>query len=252
MHCRIGLFFFAFLVLNLNANAGILGSGSDSWKEEVQLHDGSKIIVSRSQSYGGRHETGQSSPIKEHTIRFALPGSSKTFSWTNEYSQDLGHTNFTLLALHVLDGTPYVVVSPNRCLSYNKWGRPNPPYVFFKYEGSAWRRIPLEQFPTEFKKLNVAIYLGSQTVSEMVSLGVVSAEKIDEWNAELRQPEYKTILREPLIKVHCRVEFSNGKGTWLSSDWFSSEKDLAACMRVCEIKDFQGSECPCGQFFKVE
>ena len=61
-------------------------SGADSWKEEVVLHDGKRIIVERSQTYKGRSEPGQSAPIGEHTIRFSLPGSSKPITWTSEYS----------------------------------------------------------------------------------------------------------------------------------------------------------------------
>ncbi len=184
----------------MNANAGLFGLGGDSWKEEVLLHDGSKLIVKRSQTYGGRHEIGQSPPIKEHTIAFALPGSNKTITWTSEYGEDLGRANFKLLAVHILNGTPYVVASPNLCLSYNKWGRPNPPYVFFQHDGKVWQRISLEEFPFEFKTLNVAIYLGGQAVEEMVSLGLISAEKIKSRNSELTQPEYKGILRAPLPK----------------------------------------------------
>ena len=143
--------------VSMNADAGLFGFGGDSWKEEVLLHDGQKIIVERSQSYGGWSEPGQSGPIKEHTIRFALPGSNKTITWISEYGEDLGRANFNLLAVHVLNGIPYVVASPNLCLSYNKWGRPNPPYVFFKHDGIAWQRIALEAFPAEFKTINVVL-----------------------------------------------------------------------------------------------
>ena len=186
------------LGVSMNAYAGFLGLGGDSWKEEVLLHDGSKIIVKRSQSYGGRHEIGQPSPIKEHTISFTLPNSNKTITWTSEYGEDLGRTNFNLLALHVLNGTPYIVASPNLSLSYNKWGRPNPPYVFFKYDGKEWQRISLEEFPAEFKTINVVIYPVGRDVEEMVSLGLVSAGKIKELNSSLTQEEYKTIVRTPL------------------------------------------------------
>ena len=108
---------------------------SKSWKEEVQLHDGSKIIVKRSLSYGGRGEIGQGAPIKEQEITFTVPKSNKTFTFKSEYSEDVGRANFYLLALHILDGTPYLVTEPNGCLAYNKWGRPNPPYVIFKHDG---------------------------------------------------------------------------------------------------------------------
>lgn len=44
--------------MSLNADAGFLGFGGYSWKEEVLLHDGSKIVVERSVERGGRHEIG--------------------------------------------------------------------------------------------------------------------------------------------------------------------------------------------------
>ncbi len=211
------------LGVSMNANAGLFGIGGDSWKEEVMLHDGQKIIVERSQTYGGRHEIGQSAPIKKHTIRFSPPGSSQVITWTSEYAEDIGRTNFNLFAVHVMKGTAYVVAKPNLCLSYNKWGRPNPPYVFFKYDGSQWQRISLEQFPIEFKTLNVAIYLGGQEVKAMVSLGLVSAEKIKAMNSELKQPEYKTILREPVAKE--RINQMCEAMVYYKCGWFGTNPD---------------------------
>ena len=181
---------------SMSACAGFLGIGGTSWKEEVLLHDGQKIIIDRSQSYGGRSEPGQSGPIKEHTISFMLPGSSKTITWTSEYGEELGRTNFNLLAVHVLNGTPYIVASPNLCLSYNKWGRPNPPYVFFKYEGKAWQRIPLEALPAEFKTINVVLSIQKFQADKLSSRGLTSAEKIEELNLHVEQAAHKTILRE--------------------------------------------------------
>ena len=72
-----------------------IGAG-DSWKEEVLLHDGQKIIVERSQSYKGRSEPGQPAPIGDHTIRFSLPGSGKPITWISEYGEDIGRTYFNL------------------------------------------------------------------------------------------------------------------------------------------------------------
>jgi len=187
-----------FVSMSGSADAGLFGFGGDSWQEEVLLHDGSKMIVTRSQTYGGSHEIGQPPPIKEHTISFTPPGSGKRITWTSEYGEDLGRTNFHLLAVHVLKGTPYIVAEPNLCLSYNKWGRPNPPYVFFKYDGRVWQRIPLEAFPTEFTSTNVVLGLSRQFVDAMVKQGVVPAEHIQKQNSSLPQSEYKTLLREPV------------------------------------------------------
>jgi hypothetical protein len=206
--------------VSMSADAGLFGFGGDSWKEEVLLHDGQKLIVKRSQSYGGRHEIGQPPPIKEHTIAFTLPGSNKTITWTSEYGEDIGRTYFNLLAVHVLNGTPYIVASPNLCMSYNKWGRPNPPYVFFKYDGKAWQRIPQEEFPAEFKTINVALDILGHEVENLASLGLVSSEKIKELNHHTVIPEYKTILREGVkpgavgSSVNCE-ELVYYKGAWV-------------------------------------
>ena len=190
------------LVLTLGAsmttNAALLGFGGDSWKEEVLLHDGQKIIVKRSQSYGGRSEVGQSAPIKEHSIEFTLPGASNSIKWMSEYGEDLGRTNFNLRAVHVLNATPYIIAEPNLCLAYNKWGRPNPPYVIFKYVSNAWQRITLQELPMEFKTVNVVLSIRGQQVKNLVSAGFISAEKVRELNSHLELAEHRSILRNPV------------------------------------------------------
>ncbi len=127
--------------ISMSVNAGLFGLGGMNWKEEVLLHDGSRIVVKRSQSYGGRHEIGQTPPIKEQEITFTVPGSGEHVTWKSEYGEDIGRANFIALALHIRHGIPYIVAEPHLCLAYNKWGRPNPPYVVFKYEGKEWKHI---------------------------------------------------------------------------------------------------------------
>ncbi len=182
----------------LSACAALPVSGADSWKEEVLLHDGQKIIVERSQIYKGRREPGQEVPAGEHTIRFALPGSNRQLSWTSEYGQDLGRTNFNALALHVKQGVPYLVVEPNLCLSYNKWGRPNPPYVVFKLEANEWQRIAIAELPAEFKTINLIVNDSRQNDirESSQSSGYVPFDAVQKINSSLPQPQYKTILRE--------------------------------------------------------
>ncbi|MHB1094007.1 hypothetical protein [Thiobacillus sp.] len=193
-------------------------AGGTSWKEEVLLHDGSRIIVERSQTYGGRHEIGQSQPIREHTISFTLPNSNKRLTFKSEYSEDVGRANLNLLALHVLNGTPYIVAEPNLCLAYNKWGRPNPPYVIFKYDGKAWQRIPISQLPVEFKTINLIVNNGREEDIERAASGsgYVSAADVQHLNSSLHQPEYKTILREayPIAAGSC-PEMIYYKGAWV-------------------------------------
>lgn len=142
---------------SMSAGAGIFGFGGTSWKEEVLLHDGSKIIVERSIKRGGRHEIGQRGGATNETLIFTMPITNQGVTWEDKYSQDIGSSNFNLLMLGILDGMAYLVASPMGCLSYNKWGRPNPPYVVFKYQDKEWKRITLQELPAELKTPNLVI-----------------------------------------------------------------------------------------------
>jgi hypothetical protein len=197
MNIRTYLIFAVLLTSSMNSNAGLFGFGGTSWKEEVLLHDGNTIVAERSQSRGGRHEFGQSAPIKEHSITFIMPGSNKSVTWKDDYSEDVESANFELLAMHILNAIPYIVASPYGCLAYNKWGRPNPPYVLFRFDGTAWSRIGLKDLPTDFSTINLVIDT-SNNESKLRGLGLVSSEKVQEFNKYLRQLELKAILREPV------------------------------------------------------
>jgi hypothetical protein len=196
---RNGLLAISLMILGGGMSACADGT---SWKEEVLLHDGKKLIVERSQRYGGRHEIGQKPPIKEQEISFMLPNTSHPITWKSEYSEDVGRANLDLLALHVLHGTPYIVAEPNLCLAYNKWGRPNPPYVFFKYDGKSWQRIPLSAFPAQFKDINVVVNTlgeaGTLSQAKVVSVATVNELNSQLWRYPNEQIQYKTILREPM------------------------------------------------------
>lgn len=217
------------------------------------LHDGGKIIVTRSQTYGGRHELGESPPIREHTITFSLPNSDKKISWTSEYSKDVGFANFNLLALHILNETPYLVANPVGCLSYNKWGRPNPPYVIFKYDGKEWQRIPLTEFPAEFKTINLVAdaYRQYDIREAQKGFGYVPARSVLKINSSLPQPEYKNILREPMAHAggDC-AEMIRTRTGWEGLGFFELNKSYEACVDYCNKKGVKPSDCPCYKLFK--
>lgn len=243
-------------LLALNAFAGWFGFGGDSWKEEVLLHDGQKIIVKRSQTYGGRVEPGQGGTTKEHSISFELPKSGRTVAWKSEYGSELGRTNFNALALHVQDDIPYMIVEPNLCLSYNKWGRPNPPYVIFKFDGRVWQRIGLAELPVEFKRINLIVNNSRQRDIERASneLGYVSAEGVDSINSSLTQTEYKTILRRPmnLNPSSCTEMIPTTDGGWLGLGWFSNHPNGAACRQYCNRIKVTEQNCPCNRLFQTD
>ncbi len=181
-------------VVSISASAGFLGFGGESWKEEVLLHDGSKLIVERSQSRGGNHEIGQEVPIAEHKIFFTLPGSQDAITWSSTYGYDRDHSSLILLAIDVVNGVPYIVTTTFICPAYNKWDRPNPPYVFFKYVGKEWQRVPLTNFPPEIKEANVIINMASYS-------GLLSTQKVKEINANTgtyRERYLQLFVREPI------------------------------------------------------
>ncbi len=209
--------FLLMMGVSMSADAGLFGSDGISWKEEVLLHDGQKIIVKRSQTYGGRHEIGQTPPIKEQEITFTPLNTNKTVTFKSEYGEDIGRANFDLLALHILDNTPYIIASPNLCLSYNKWGRPNPPYVIFKHDGREWKRTALRELPREFKEINLVVNTkGEEKI--ITAQPIVTAELVKKLNGELEQPEYKTILREAVKGWAGCPELVRVEGGWVSPD----------------------------------
>jgi hypothetical protein len=196
-------------------NACAMG-GKMSWKEEVLLHDGGKIIVERTVKRHGRHEIGQRPPIGDQSVSFTMPGTNQRVVWKDEYSEDVSGANFNLMMLDIVQGTPYLLTTPAGCLSYNKWGRPNPPYVIFKYQGSEWQRIPLQELPGEIKLPNMLHSSPDDVAEKSAREGVVPAAVIREENEGYRQPEFKAILREPLGSVERGCpELIYYKGAWV-------------------------------------
>ncbi|TKB23234.1 hypothetical protein FCL47_23460 [Desulfopila sp. IMCC35006] len=221
----LGKTFFPYLVWlpAMNVTQTLLGWWPASWKEEVLLHDGGKIIVKRSQTRGGRHEIGQDVPVNKHTLSVVLPESGKKITWQTTIGPDLEDTELQPLALDIISGIPYLVTTPMGCIAYNKWKRPNPPYVFLKYSDNDWQQIPVDELPLQITKANMVIS-GFQLRRERLlshRFGVVPAEEITRINEESKHKEVqylKVFVREPLdasfIENLCekRVLY---KGSWI-------------------------------------
>lgn len=225
---------------------------SKSWKEEVQLHDGSKIIVERSVDRGGRHEIGQESPIKEQSIVFDLPTTNERITWKTEFSKDVGLADFKPILLDIVQGKTYIVTTLMGCLAYNKWGRPNPPYVAFRYEGKEWKRMPLQELPVQINKPNLIISSPDEEVEKM-GKSFVKAEVIQKINSSLTQPEYKTILREAIANAggnRCGEMVYDGKGGWVGIDFFKDQPSYEACLHSCKRRITGAQYCLCDSFFK--
>lgn len=199
--------------VSMGADAGLFGLGGDSWKEEVLLHDGQKIIVKRSQTYGGYSEpASRERSLAEEEWVFQIPGTNQNVIWRSNFQRPPEGDGLMLLLLDFLHGIPYVATSPAGCLAYNYWGRPNPPYVFLKFDGKAWQRISLSEFPAVFNESNVAV--GRPDTNHRQ--GLLSVEAIKEEN-RLLEPYLRHLNREPLkpgaIGVSC-PELVRIKGGW--------------------------------------
>jgi hypothetical protein len=82
-----------------------------------------------------------------------LPGLTQSIIWKTDFRDTEPEPNsLSLLLFDVVNGVPYIATYPAGCIAYNKWKRPNPPHVFFKFENGSWKQIPLAGFPPELKK----------------------------------------------------------------------------------------------------
>lgn len=233
----------------------MLGTGmtacSPSWKEEVQLHDGNKILVERSVSRGGRHELGQKPPFEWQQLKFTMPVTGERVTWEDKYSEDIGTASFLPMLLDVQQGVAYLVADTMGCLSYNKWGRPNPPYVVFKYERKEWTRIPLHELPAEIKIPNL-IFSSPDETAKLIREHPVSAKAIAEIIGRYPQPQYRTIMREALPKGarDCGEMVYDGKGGWIGIGWFREQPSYEACLNYCGREKMSAQYCPCKTIFK--
>jgi hypothetical protein len=180
----------------MNANSSTM-----RWKEEVVLHNGEKLIVSRTQRDDplGFREIGQPALRVEEAISFTIPRTNKNVIWKSDFGKGR-EDNLSLLLLDILDDIPYIAASPRFCHAYNKWGRPNPPYVFFKFDGTNWQWISVNEFPSELKETNVMIggYNENQLSLPERAAPVLSAETVKRRNSSGLPSHFRTIVREPI------------------------------------------------------
>lgn len=191
-----------------------------SWKEEVLLHDGGRIIVTRTVERGGRHEIGQTPPIKKQSLSFTMPRTGQTIVWKDKYDESVPTANFLPMQLEILNNTAYLTAYPMGCFSYNKWGRPNQPYVVFRYQDKEWQRITLQELPAAFTKLNL-VFSSPDDATKKIGSNLISAVDIRKLNGTAMQPEFQTILREPLSQekiINMCEERVLYKGAWIRPD----------------------------------
>ncbi|MBZ0094970.1 MAG: hypothetical protein K8H75_06235 [Sulfuricella sp.] len=191
---KFGLVLMAWV--SMSANAGLFGFGGKSWKEEVLLHDGRKIIAGRSQNLGSRPTLeSRERQILNETLTFSIPETNQKITWSMSFRDDVPEPNgINIVALDIVNNVPYIGGYPAGCIAYNKWKRPNPPQILFKYDGGQWRRVTMAEFPPQIRQANVIV--GGPSAEGIKSSYTV--EQVNEENRDIDTPEYKTILREAI------------------------------------------------------
>jgi len=189
-----------------------------SWKEDVKLHDGQIIVADRYYNLGGYPtlESRERAALNQ-TVTFSLPDTNKKITWKTDFRDSQPEPNsLSLIRFDVVKGVPYIATYPAGCIAYNKWGRPNPPQVLFKYENEQWKRITLSEFPTELIGTQANVVVGRPKTSLLKSFYTVKG--VDDENYYVVTPAYRTILREALPQARINdmcMEMVPYKGSWV-------------------------------------
>lgn len=198
-------------------------SSTMSWKEEVKLHDGQIIVAERFYNLGGYPaiESHNRSSIDE-TVTFNLPNS-KSIIWKTDFRDSEPEPNsLNLIRFDVVKGVPYIATYPAGCIAYNKWGRPNPPQILFKYENEQWKRINIADLPAELINANANVIVGKP--DSRIVKPFYTVEGVEATNHYIRQPEYRTILREAVPKNQLCPEWVYFEGSWVTPSYIENRK----------------------------
>lgn len=162
-----------------------------AWKEEVVMFDGRKVVVERQQTLGNPLDRELSEvslsrpPVTGNFLRVPLNNGGWSPIWEGP--------GLNPLALGKVGPDYFLAAWPVRCHNYDKWGRPVPPYVFFRFDGHAWQRVNVDAFPKEIDRLNMSLP-GTDAHRAAVASGYVSAEGVPMLN--FGAPDYiRTIKR---------------------------------------------------------
>jgi len=120
------------------------------WQEEVKLNDGRVIVVKQKWrcDYIGKNPRGDyCGTMREAWIKLNLPEfSNHEIEWHEElHPLVLNITNGNLYIVGIADGGQYLI-----------YGKPQPPYVGFRWDVDGWHQIPFNDIPEEIYMTNMA------------------------------------------------------------------------------------------------
>jgi hypothetical protein len=125
------------------------------WKEEIQLHDGRKIVAQRLDVLGGWAEPGQERAPKERSITFSDPDNpAKTYTHTIT-----GSSNYLLLDFE--NGVPWLIVYVGPFSTDTKC--PNDTYDTYRWNGAGWQQMAFKNLPKKFTGPNLTDAYSDET-----------------------------------------------------------------------------------------
>ena len=157
-----------------------------------------------------------------------------------------------MINLDIVDGAPYLTTMPGHCIDYNKVGRPNPPYVIYKYSAHTWRRIPIDDLPKVVTKRNLmGRMLGGPMLTKGINDGFLDLSDKRQWMNSGLSDDLVKIIRDHVDHgvTTCTIMYYDGNGGWLGADWFTSAKTYTECKHVCDHNHIKDKFCPCYTMF---
>ena len=126
-------------------------SNTLTWREEVALHDGGIVVVSRTAVLLPSPMLGERVDGKRQ-LTFTHPNTGKVVTWEN--AGELGSRVYPML-LDVDGERAFLVTIAQSSSEYNSFGCPTSPYMVYRHDGTAWTRVPLAELPARFRRANM-------------------------------------------------------------------------------------------------
>jgi hypothetical protein len=148
---------FFLLLFTISLSACSFATRTDTWSEDVLMHDGRVFVLEREVGYtfqfisdGGGYPRFFDSWPDKYWLRFKNPETQEVIKWQ-------GEQYYNPVMLDVFKGVAYLVVlgQPNKDTE-KVYGCPDMPYIFLKYENSKWKPIAVEELPIILKNANLS------------------------------------------------------------------------------------------------
>ncbi len=218
---------------SLTKPTNLAAADTFEWREEVALHDGGMMVL----SWWVRLVPGQPFQVMvgEQRLTFVHPATRQPVSWVDPGKVG---SRLLLILLDVDRGRVYLVGLPPTGPDYDGFGCPTPPYIVLRYDGTAWRQVPLGELPTRFWKGNLLGYGSERLIRE--SKNYLTAAQISTKLDDVRQIDatqhmgrIDRRIRNPL-SLNCRksvVERIYGAGKYeewrQTDDWLDKTDEEA-------------------------